>query len=251
MTAEFRRYTLAREGELFDALARAVRFERVAKGRRGAVLVQPDATRGVPIVRTTTRYDAAAQRFSPVHERVAHQVQALASLPTTFNNALIERYTNAYATMGYHSDQAQDLEPGSSIAIVSCYRDPARASPPRALLVRSKQPGSEAFEIPLTHQSVVVFSLDSNRRFTHKIVLDRTRQPPENEWLGVTFRTSRTFVQYREDGVFLEAGDALTVADEDQRRALYKLRGRENRETDFAYPPLTYTISASDTTRPR
>ena len=38
----------------------------------------------------------------------------------------------------------------------------------------------------------------------------------------------------------------LTLADDDQRREFYHLRSRENNETDFAYPRLTYTISESD-----
>merc|ERR1712050_536946 len=105
--------------------------------------------------------------------------------------ALIELYTNTYATMGFHSDQDLDLEEGSSIAVFSCYKHPELASPPRKLVVESKEPGGGTFEIPLTHNSVVVFSVETNRRFRHKIVLDAAAQPPENQWLGVTFRTSK------------------------------------------------------------
>lgn len=35
-------------------------------------------------------------------------------------------------------------------------------------------------------------------------------------------------------------------ADDEQRREFYQLRRRENKETDFIYPLLTYTISESD-----
>ena len=43
-----------------------------------------------------------------------------------------ERYTNAYAKMGFHSDQALDLRGGSHIAVFSCYRhpDPSRSAAP-------------------------------------------------------------------------------------------------------------------------
>jgi hypothetical protein len=250
MTDEFRRYAVPTEGNLFEELLAGVQFEDVSKGRRGTVLVEPDEARGIPIVRTTTKYCAPAQCFEPVHVRLAQQIRDLASLPVAFNNALIENYSNTYATMGAHSDQALDLADGSSIAVFSCYRDPELANPPRKLVVESKQPGGEMFEVALTHNSVVVFSLDTNRRFKHKIVLDTAARPPENQWLGITFRTSKTFVQYRNERMYLDEGTPLSLADDDQRREFYQLRGRENRETDFRYPRLTYTLSESDTMPP-
>ncbi len=244
---EFRQYALPAVGELFEELLRSVRFEDVGKGRQGAVLVKVDEARGVPIVRTTTQYELPAQRFLPVHTRLARMIQARASLPLAFNNALIENYTNAYATMGPHSDQALDLQPGTSIALYSCYEHPERVSSQRTLVVQAKAPGGERFEIPLRHGGVVVFSLSTNRRFKHKIVLDRSRPQPENRWLGVTFRTSGTFLRYGQGPqALLEDGSPLTLADEARRREFYKLRGRENKETDFVYPRLSYTISASD-----
>src|SRR3954452_690723 len=164
MTGWIRSYALPTEGNLFEELLASVRFEDVGKGRQGAVLVKIDETRGVPLVRTTTRYGAAAQRFRPVHERLAQQIQQSASLPAGFNNALIENYTNAYATMGSHSDQALDLADGSSIALFSCYERPEMAKPPRKLLVEPKGSGGDSVEVPLTHNSVVVFSVDANRR---------------------------------------------------------------------------------------
>merc|ERR1712070_686 len=113
-------------------------------------------------------------------------------------------YTNEYTKMGFHSDQDVDLEHGSFIAVFSCYKWPELASPPRKLVVESKEPGGGKFEIPLTHNSVVVWSTETNRRFQHKIVLDTAVKPPENQWLGITFRTSKTFVQFRDGLAYLE-----------------------------------------------
>mmetsp|Transcript_46092 Transcript_46092/g.133568 ORF Transcript_46092/g.133568 Transcript_46092/m.133568 type:complete len:722 (-) Transcript_46092:66-2231(-) len=244
-TDEFRSLAVHSEGNVFEELLKSVKFEDVGKGRQGTVLIKPDETRGAPIVRTTTKYCAAAQCFQPVHVQLAQQIQQRASLPVAFNNALIESYTNAYATMGFHSDQDLDLEGGSSIAVFSCYRHP-EMSPPRKLIVESKEPGGGTFEIPLTHNSVVVFSLETNRRFRHKIVLDTAAHPAENQWLGVTFRTSKTFVQLRGGLACFEDGAPLTLADDDQRREFYALRSSENKGTDFVYPRLTYTVSESD-----
>ncbi|WP_245568691.1 hypothetical protein [Nocardia concava] len=229
-------------------LSASVLWEDLGKGRRGATLTKPDEAGRVPLVRTTTRYGNPAQHFRPVHDRLAQRIQARAGLAVGFNNALIETYTNAYATMGSHSDQALDLADESFIAVFSCYRYP-EAVPPRKLIVESKGSG-EQLAIPLAHNGFVAFSVAANRRLKHKIVLDTPARSTENEWLGVTLRTSKTFIRFRDGHAYLPQGARLTSADEDQRREFYQLRRRENNETDFAYPPLTYTISDSDLLRP-
>ncbi|MEM6931146.1 MAG: alpha-ketoglutarate-dependent dioxygenase AlkB, partial [Myxococcota bacterium] len=230
---EFRVHALQHDTNPYRALAGSARFQDVGKGRKGTVLVRPDALRGTPIVRTTTRYDVPAQCFREIHERLARRIQRLAGLPGPLNNALIERYTNAYVKMGAHSDQALDLVEGSHIAVYSCYRDPELADPPRTLVIRAKD-GGDPFEVPLLHDTVVVFSLDTNRRFEHKIVLDKRPGQTANEWLGITFRTSGTFVRTDGTEAVFEDGTPLALADESERQAFYQLRRRENREPDFA-----------------
>ncbi|MFB7608236.1 hypothetical protein [Streptomyces gardneri] len=229
----------------FAELSASTLWEATGKGRRGAVLARIDEAGGVPLVRTTTRYGSPPQRFRAVHEELARRIQERAGLPVGFNNALIESYTNAYTTMGSHSDQALDLADGSHIAVFSCYRHP-EASPPRKLIFEAKGTDGEKFEIPLAHNGVVAFSVDSNRRLKHKIVLDTPDRTTDNEWLGVTFRTSKTLVRYSDGDAYLPEGTRLMSADDEQRHEFYRLRRRENNETDFTYPPLTYTISESD-----
>jgi hypothetical protein len=252
-------YTLPIAGNLFEELLASVRFEDVGKGRQGAVLVKIDETCHIPIVRTTTRYSAPAQPFQSMHDRLAQQIQTIASLAVGFNNALIENYTNAYTTMGSHSDQALDLADESSIAIFSCYKYPDRANPPRKLVFELKESSGDSpkgtlreriDEIPLTHNSVVLFDLDTNRRLKHKIVLDRSVQTPENQWLGITFRSSKTFVRFRDEYAYFLDDTRLTLANDEQRQEFYHLRHRENNETDFTYPRITYTISESDMMTP-
>ncbi|MFF9853386.1 alpha-ketoglutarate-dependent dioxygenase AlkB family protein [Streptomyces litmocidini] len=236
---------LPTEENLFEELSASARLEDVGKGRLGATLTKIDEAGGVPLVRTTTRYGSPTQRFRTVHERLARQIQDRARLPAGFNNALIEIYTNAYATMGSHSDQALDLADGSLIAVFSCYEHP-EVSPTRKLIFESKDPDGEKFEIPLAHNGVVAFSVESNRRLRHKIVLDTLARSVETRWLGVTFRTSKTSVRFRDGRAYLPQGALLVSADEEQEREFYRLRRRENNETDFIYPPLTYTVSESD-----
>lgn len=238
-------YVLPAEENLFAELFASVRWEDVGKGRRAAVLTKTDEAGGVPLVRTTTRYISPAQRFRPVHEQLARQVLEHAALPVAFNNALVETYTSAYTTMGSHSDQALDLADGSFIAVFSCYERP-EVGRPRQLIIESKGSGGERYEIPLAHNTVVAFSLDTNRRFRHKIVLDGSARAEDNPWLGVTFRTSKTVVRFDDGQAHLPQGARLLAADEEQRREFYRLRRRENEETDFVYPLLTYTVSESD-----
>ena len=168
--------------------------------------------------------------------------------------------------MGFHSDQAQDLAPGSYIAVYSSYENPDQP-PTRKLVVEEKVTSSTPtesrkplrFEVPLRHHSVVVWSLDTNRRFIHKIILDldkRTGLPtaPENRWLGFTMRTSGTFVRHCQHGdvetCVFENGTPLVLATAEQRKEFYKMRGCENKEVDFEYPALAYTISRSDLLEP-
>ncbi|MET9952266.1 hypothetical protein ABZ135_12050 [Streptomyces sp. NPDC006339] len=236
--------------DLFAELSASVRLEDLGKGRRGAVLTRIDETGAVPLVRTTTRYGSPAQPFLPVHERLARRIREHAGLPGDFDNALVETYTNAYRRMGAHSDQALDLAEDSFIAVFSCYRDPS-AAPSRKLVFETKDPGAETYEIPLAHHGVVAFSVGTNRRLRHRIVWDAPAQAPDNPWLGVTFRLSKTLVRHRDGQVYLPGGARLTAADEEQRREFFRLRRRENDETDFVYPPLTYTVSDSDLMPPR
>jgi hypothetical protein len=236
---------LATEENPFAELFASVRWEDLGKGRRGAVLTRVEEDGGVPLVRTTTRYGSPAQRFRGVHERLAHRVRECAGLPVGFNNALIESYTNAYRTMGSHSDQALDLADESFIAVFSCYRHPEEG-PSRKLVFEAKGSAAEKFEIPLAQNGIVVFSVASNRRLRHKIVGDAPASTADNPWLGVTFRTSKTCVRYRDGQAYLPQGARLVAADDEQSREFYRLRRRENQETDFCYPALTCTVSESD-----
>ncbi len=248
ITDEFRSYTLVNESNPFDELFASVCFEELGKGRKGVVLVKPDDERCIPLVRTTSKYRNPSQLFRPVHETLAQQIQQMASIEQGFNNALIETYTNVYTTMGSHSDQALDLAENSYIALFSCYQHPENAE--RKLIVESKEIDSEKLAIPLKHNTVIVFSVEANRRFKHKIVLEGSTKTPDNQWLGVTFRTSKTFVSFREDIPYLPDNVQLTLANDEQTQEFYRLRGKENKRVDFTYPPVAYTISKSDLCEP-
>ncbi|KAJ9658009.1 hypothetical protein H2198_003978 [Neophaeococcomyces mojaviensis] len=61
---------------------------------------------------------------------------------------------------------------------------------------------------------------------------------------------SKTFVQFRDEQAYFLDDTPLKLAQAEEAREFYKLRSRENRETDFAYPRISYTISGSDLVTP-
>jgi hypothetical protein len=117
-----------------------------------------------------------------------------------------------------------------------------------SLLLKLKQKRVLSIEIPMTHNSVVVFSVGtSTRRFQHNIVLDTSTNPPDIEWIGMTFRLSKTCVRHSENAqAYLEGGTPLVVVDDYKRKEFFRLRRCDNQGVDFRYPKLAHTISPSD-----
>lgn len=111
------------------------------------------------------------------------------------------------------------------------------------------------FEILLTHNSVILFSLETNTKFQHKIIMEPVPNlkslSPDNRWLGMTFRKSKTFIQFKDNLPHFSNGELLELANEEQKAEFYKLRGQENSILNFAYPKLTYTLSEGDTLLPK
>ena len=261
-SSEFYKITLNLETNLFNELLNVTDFEPIAKGRIGNHLVHVN-DHGIPIVRTTTKYNIPAHDFSAIHHMVVDCINDtigknnVAGIPTQhFNNALIEVYDSNYAKMNYHSDQSLDLDNDSYIALFSCYEKPGELSEQhiRKLKVKDKV-GDEEFEISLTHNSVILFSIASNTKFLHKIVLDPASNSkplvPDNKWLGITFRKSKTYIQFEDNLPHFSNGKRLELANKEQETEFYKLRGQENRDLNFVYPDLTYTVNAADTMIPK
>ena len=235
-------FHIVRTDANFEALAAGVALEAVGTGRWGNHLTRP-AAEGVPIVRSTTRYTNPAHVFTDAHAEAADRVAAAHPERPCFDHALLEIYDQRYAKMGYHCDQSLDLADYTFIAILSAYDAPLPASGAgmRRLCVKSKTT-DERFELPMEPGTAIVFSTWTNTRYLHKIVL---RAAAPVRWLGLTLRRSKTRVRY--DAVHtLPGGARLRLADEDERRAFYRLRGVENRGVGVRYPSLDYTISEAD-----
>lgn len=257
----FYKITLPFEKNLFEELSSSVTFEDITKGRVGNNLV--NISNGtIPITRTTSIYNIPSHGFCDIHHQIIgslnaaikeHSIEKMQLLD--FNNALIEIYDCNYSKMNYHSDQSLDLESGSFIGLFSCYENPDKLIEKniRKLKIKDKV-SNEEFEIALTHNSVVLFSLETNEKFLHKIILESTlskkKHEVDNKWLGITFRKSKTFIHFKDNLPYFANGDLLTLADENQKKEFYTLRGKENNNLNFVYPTLPYTLSVGDTMKP-
>jgi hypothetical protein len=200
-------------------------LEPVAKGRQGGVVVKD----GVPIFRTTTAYHKAPSCFRPVHERIVAEMRRQFPVPLGFNNAMVELYSDECRGMKWHTDQVQDAAPDSWIATFSCFPPGSRAK--RHLEIRHKE-SSEVLSLELAHNTALLFNLDTNRDHVHRIV-------GHGQWMCVTFRLSGTFL-----------GPWLRLATGPEAAEVRRLKGLENRQRDFHWPSLSYTLSPSDLLQP-
>ncbi|KAF3915769.1 hypothetical protein ABW20_dc0106742 [Dactylellina cionopaga] len=233
---------------LFSLLYGSVQWEQFSKGRQIAIVHRPERDQ-TPLVRTTTAYQLASQPFSPIHQTIIDEIKKASGIENLhLNHAMLEIYDSRYTTMGFHTDQALDLDPDSYICLFSCYENGADPYP-RVLTVRNKR-SEEEFEVQLLHHSVVVFSTATNQQHLHKIEGKGFPKNHDNRWVGLTLRLSKSFVKFIEGVPCLvsnksELGE-LTIATEEERRAFFRYKGSENREIDFVYPDIRYTISPSD-----
>jgi len=237
--------TLDSDGALVTSLVQSITLERLASNRQAANLVLPTSSGHLPIVRTTTSYTHAVQLFPltflTLRTSITDAILAQTGQRVHFNNAMIELYDPSYTKMGFHTDQAQDLAEDSYICIFSCYEGDGLGvgESPRILVVKNKQTETLT-EIPMRHHECIVFSTATNAAHVHKIVGGGCRR----RWLGVTFRTSKTFVERREDELFfVGSGKMLRRATEEDAKEMRKCKGEENKEEDFVWPDMDFTIS--------
>lgn len=250
----FYKVALSFEDNLFIELSTSIAFEQVAKGRKGNHLVDVQEQK-IPVVRSTNLFSIPAHVFTHLHQQIVTEIMQKSpqsvSPSFAFNNALIEIYDEQYTKMKFHSDQCLDVAPQSYIAIFSCYETPDSLNKHtlRTLKVKNKATLEEV-DIPLDHHTVVLFSTETNSLYHHKIIAtpigNRPAQLVDVPWLGITFRSSKTFIEFNKDTPYLSTGQPLTLADETQRKAFYKIRGEENKQQNFVFPDITYTLNQGD-----
>ncbi len=255
----FQKYILTNNTFNFDNLSNSVRFEDITNGRKGANIIDVKDNELIPLVRTTTIYKQPYQTFSNIHYELVNKIKSITNnYNIKLNNALVEIYNNSYTTMGYHSDQALDLEEDSYICLYSVYNEVEKDKQlVRYLKIQNKLTNEEQ-EITLEHNSVIIFSTNINKQFLHKILLKNTNNIKSNkQWLGFTFRCSKTFIKFiNEIPYFVNNINTnnntniiihqLYLANEVKKKEFFKLRRLENRLIEFKYPTIYFTINPSD-----
>jgi hypothetical protein len=231
--------------DTFKECSKSINVEDVVMGRKGTVLVDCDNDI-IPIVRTTTIYNEPVQNLSPFHYDIINKIKEnFQNLDIEFNNALIEIYDSKYRKMKFHTDQSLDLEEDSYICLFSCYENMSNnIEDMRKLKIKNKIT-NECSEFLLENNSVILFSTLYNHKYLHKIILESHKA--QNRWLGITFRLSKTFIKFINNNPHMCHNDEiLRIASDEEKTEFYKHKGIENKEDEYTYPEINYTISASD-----
>lgn len=228
---------------LFDELSTTSSFENITKGRKGGNLIDYKDEL-VPIVRTTSIYQNPPQQFLKIHYDIINQIKSISKIPNiNFNNAMIEMYDELYTSMGYHTDQSLDLQDDSYICIFSCYNNETKDDV-RTLDIKNKIT-NKTQSIILEHNSIVIFSTETNRNHLHKIILEKVTT--NKKWLGITFRLSKTYIKFiNEIPYFYNTNEILKIATDKEKQEFMKMKGCENKLIEYKYPKINYTISNSD-----
>jgi hypothetical protein len=234
----FTKIHLNYETNLFDQLS-AIQFENIIPGRQGAILANLQDDK-IPIVRSTTSYNNPTQSFLPIHHTIIEDIKSNSQIKD-LNNAQIEIYDSQYRKMKFHTDQSLDLADNSYICIYSCYDKPKYDV--RKLIIKEKQTSKQT-EMTLDHNSVIIFSTETNKKHLHKIILQNNNY--NNLWLGITFRLSKTWIKFINEIPYFESNKQLILANKDEQKELRKLKGLENSKLDYQYPEISYTISTGD-----
>ena len=82
--------------------------------------------------------------------------------------------------------------------------------------------------------------------------MDNYTKEPDNKWLGITFRLSKTFIKFVDDKPHIvtddgKLGKELRIATNFEKKEFYKHKSNENAyDGIYNYPEIDYTISKSD-----
>lgn len=212
----------------YEELLKTINLEEICKGRQACILTEfvgPDWY----VVRSTTQYKNFPQKIQDIHylqpefetDMLDVEQRGLAEQAGGLN-VMLEVYDQRYQSMAYHSDMAIDLD--GPIKILSLY--PSNEKRRRELHIKNKQT-SETTKIILQDHMLVTFSLDTNKKFLHRIV-------GQAQWMGLTYRISKTL------------SNSLRLATESEKKELFSLRSMENNLIDFKYPELNYTLNPTD-----
>lgn len=240
--------------DIYKQCINNINFEVICKGRLCANLYKNNDDNIIPIVRTTSKYNNPIQKFNDIHLKIIEILMIKYNLKG-FNNGMIEIYDTQYCKMGYHTDNALDLEDNSIIAIFSCYNN-MDTNNIRELEIKNKT-NNEITTLKMNHNSLIYFDTEFNKNNLHKIILKKNKLintkdkssyiEKDDLWLGITFRLSKTYIKFiNEEAYFTKTNIKLTLSTNEEANIFYKLKKIENNNISITYPVFNFTISPGD-----
>lgn len=154
---------------LFEALKNSVQWDTNMQARKTASF-------GAPYNYSQMRYPATAMP-AMLDELCEHIDAQLGFRP---NNCLINYYPDGKASMGFHSDETEQLEPGTGVAIVSL-------GWPRSIVYRHKKQREFEFAYVLDSGSLLYMSDTVQSIWLHAI----PKEAEAGERISLTFRLLR------------------------------------------------------------
>lgn len=138
--------------ELYDEILRSTAWDERMRVRK-------TASYGVPYDYGSMRYEESPP-FPPFLEELAREVQRLFGYMP--NNCLLNYYPDEASSIGFHSDSAQNLEPGTGVAIVSLGSS-------RTMFFREKKNRSNELSQELFPGSMLFMPLDMQLDWLHAV----------------------------------------------------------------------------------
>ena len=142
---------LSNSALLFDDLRTSVDWDTSMAARH-------TASYGEPYNYSQMTYEARPMppSLAPVAERLEER------LKVTFNNCLLNFYLSGESTMGFHSDDTSNLQPGTGVAIVSLGSQ-------RGITYRNKADKDVRHTFPLAPGSLLYMDSEVQDHWTHAI----------------------------------------------------------------------------------
>ncbi len=216
-------------------------------------------------------------------DRVNHEAAKMFCGQAELNHVLAQLYRNVPAAPGVretkakikdHSDKTKDMPDNGLMAFCTFYdtMELQRLTPFQdtnewcsypdyvhgtrsgltQLLFHGKSPDAPSFAIPLSHESLLLIPLSTNRRYTHEIrpsVLSANLIPTR---LGYVIRCSNTTAHTTDGTTYVEEDAAsqpiaLRPPRDDEVEQLRHLYAEENRhDQGVVYPPLPFSMNHGD-----
>mgnify|MGYP000349570343 CR=1 FL=1 len=212
-----------------------------------------------PMYRHPNDYEPINHEMTPTVKYVCNMITNLIGLDG-YNHVLIQYYFDGNSNISAHSDKTLDMDSNYPILNVSFGQT-------RIMTLQSKFNKQIIEKIPLINNSVCVFDLNTNNKWTHAVkknhlLIDHKHTFDNNnipvklgkfDRLSLTFRKINTFVNHDLGIIFGQGAthksydsNAKISIDVKHKENLYMAFGTENASNDFNYDQIYMKFGGFD-----